>query len=108
MATQAHPAPDAGTPNRFLPLGVRVDAVQTPPVLAQMKAWIRDRRAFHSVAGTGMHEIVEAQRDPSLREILNATDLVVPDGMPFVWLGWHHGHDLPRSVYGPVSDAGFL
>jgi len=28
-------------------------------------------------------------------------DLVVPDGMPLVWLGRRRGHHLPRRVYGP-------
>jgi UDP-N-acetyl-D-mannosaminuronic acid transferase (WecB/TagA/CpsF family) len=29
--------------------------------------------------------IMEAQRDPMLKPILNAADLVVPDSMPLVW-----------------------
>jgi len=31
--------------------------------------------------------MVEAQHDPEFGRILNSTDLVVPDGMPLVWLG---------------------
>jgi N-acetylglucosaminyldiphosphoundecaprenol N-acetyl-beta-D-mannosaminyltransferase len=45
--------------------------------------------------------MVEAQHDPSFKEILNSGDAVVPDGMPLIWLGRHRGHHLPRRVYGP-------
>jgi len=48
-----------------------------------------------------MHGIVEAQRDLAFKEILNSADLVVPDGMPLVWVGRRKGHRLPRRVYGP-------
>jgi len=85
----------------FRVLGVHVDAVQIPEVVAQMKDWIHKRADCHSVAATSMHGIVEAQHDPSFKEILNTTDLVVPDGMPLVWLGRRQGHFLSRRVYGP-------
>ena len=82
-------------------LGVRLQAVQTLDVVARMEKWIRERDGCHSIAATSVHGIVEAQHDPSFKEILNATDLVVPDGMPLVWLGRREGHPLRRRVYGP-------
>ena len=82
-------------------LGIRVDAVQIDDVIHQMKEWIREKNGCHSIAATGMNGIVEAQHDPQFREVLNATDLIVPDGMPLVWLGRQRGHVLPRRVYGP-------
>jgi len=82
-------------------LGVRTDAVQIGQVVERMRGWIRERRECHSIAATSMHGIVEAQHDPSFMELLNATDLVVPDGMPLVWLGRRKGHLLHRRVYGP-------
>ena len=85
----------------FRVLGVRVNAVQIADVVDQMKEWIRERKGCHSIAATGMNGIVEAQHNPEFKEILNATDLVVPDGMPLVWLGRRCGHVLPRRVYGP-------
>jgi N-acetylglucosaminyldiphosphoundecaprenol N-acetyl-beta-D-mannosaminyltransferase len=85
----------------FEALGVHVDAVQIEDVVAQMESWIHDRSGCHSVAATSMHGLVEAQRDPQFNEILNSMDLVVPDGMPLVWLGRRQGHRLPRRVYGP-------
>src|SRR5437879_9532874 len=66
-----------------------------------MQRCIRDRDECRFIAATSMHGIVEAQHDPSFKEILNSTDLVVPDGMSLVWLGRRQGHLLRRRVYGP-------
>ncbi len=85
----------------FKVLGVRVNAVQIPEVVAQMDRWISGKKECHFIAVTGMHGVTEAQHDPSFKQILNSADLVVPDGMPLVWLGRHHGYDLKRRVYGP-------
>jgi N-acetylglucosaminyldiphosphoundecaprenol N-acetyl-beta-D-mannosaminyltransferase len=78
-----------------------VDAVQIPDVVAEMERWIGERRGSHYIAVTGMHGVTEAQHDPELKRILNAADLVVPDGMPLVWLGRWRGYALRRRVYGP-------
>jgi N-acetylglucosaminyldiphosphoundecaprenol N-acetyl-beta-D-mannosaminyltransferase len=85
----------------FETLGVRVDAVPIDEVVAQMEQWIRERSRGHSIAATGMHGLVEAQHDPEFKRILKATDLVVPDGMPLVWLARRRGYPLRQRVYGP-------
>lgn len=85
----------------FHVLGVRVDALQIPDVVMQMERWISERKDTHFIAVTGMHGVMEAQGDPALKNILNAADLVVSDGMPLVWLGRWHGFAMPRRVYGP-------
>jgi N-acetylglucosaminyldiphosphoundecaprenol N-acetyl-beta-D-mannosaminyltransferase len=66
-----------------------------------MQGWIRERNGCYSIAATGMHGVVEAQHDLEFKQILNATDLVAPDGMPLVWLGRRQGHPLRTRVYGP-------
>ncbi len=85
----------------FQVLGVRVHAVQISGVVEQMERWIAEGAAGLYIAVTGMHGIAESRRDPQLREILNHAELVVPDGMPLVWLGRWHGYGLKRRVYGP-------
>jgi N-acetylglucosaminyldiphosphoundecaprenol N-acetyl-beta-D-mannosaminyltransferase len=82
-------------------LGVRVDAVQIPEVCARVAEWIQYRDYCRYVVVAGMHGIIEAQHDPALKSIFNAADLVVPDGMPLVWLSRFRGHPLTRRVYGP-------
>jgi N-acetylglucosaminyldiphosphoundecaprenol N-acetyl-beta-D-mannosaminyltransferase len=78
-----------------------VNAVQIPDVIALMERWIAEQAPSHIVAVTGMHGVTEAQHDSTFKDILNSADLVVPDGMPLVWLGRHHGFPLHRRVYGP-------
>jgi N-acetylglucosaminyldiphosphoundecaprenol N-acetyl-beta-D-mannosaminyltransferase len=85
----------------FEVLGVRVHAVQIQDVVARMEEWIHSRSGCHSIACTSMHGIVEAQHDPTFKEVLSATDLVVPDGMPLIRLGRGQGHYLPHRVYAP-------
>lgn len=75
-----------------------MDAVEIQGLVAQMERWIRNRDGSHSVAATSMRGIVEEQHDSSCKEILNVQDLVIPDGMPLVWLARRRGHDLPRRV----------
>jgi N-acetylglucosaminyldiphosphoundecaprenol N-acetyl-beta-D-mannosaminyltransferase len=82
-------------------LGVRVDAVQVPDVIAKMEHWIARREGCNYIAVTGMHGVTEAQHHPQFRKILNAAGLVVPDGMPLVWLGRLQGFEMRRRVYGP-------
>jgi N-acetylglucosaminyldiphosphoundecaprenol N-acetyl-beta-D-mannosaminyltransferase len=85
----------------FRVLGVKVNAIQIPQVVAQIERWIAQRSASHYIAVTGMHGVTEAQHDSYFKQILNAADMVVPDGMPLVWLGRRHGHRMERRVYGP-------
>jgi len=85
----------------FRVLGVRVNAVQILGVVGQMEGWISERSGCHFIAVTGMHGVTEAQHDLLFKKILNTADLVVPDGMPLVWLGRLRGHSLRRRVYGP-------
>lgn len=85
----------------FRVLGVRVDAVGIAEALARMERWIAERDGCRYVTVTGMHGTAEARRDPAFRAILNGAGMVVPDGMPLVWLGRLRGHRLRRRVYGP-------
>ncbi|HYS78263.1 MAG TPA: WecB/TagA/CpsF family glycosyltransferase, partial [Candidatus Dormibacteraeota bacterium] len=88
-------------PASFRVLGVRVHAVQIPEVIETMERWIAARGPARYIAVTGMHGVSEARKNPAFREVLGAADLVVPDGMPLVWIGKMRGHPLRRRVYGP-------
>src|ERR1700733_8972591 len=85
----------------FRVLGMRVDAVQIPDAIRIIESWIKDGGSRY-IAVTGMHGVSEAQRDAAFRSALGGADLVVPDGMPLVWLGRLRGFaGLKRRVYGP-------
>lgn len=63
-------------------------------------SWIA-RREPHYVCVTGVHGVMESQRDERLRQIHNAAGLVTPDGMPLVFLSRLRGFDHVGRVYGP-------
>jgi len=94
-------APELLTDRRFSVLGVSVDAVQIPDVISQMRDWVERRETGHYIAVTGMHGVMEAQHDARFRRVLADAGLVVPDGMPLVWIGRLRGQALRRRVYGP-------
>ncbi|HUP19951.1 MAG TPA: WecB/TagA/CpsF family glycosyltransferase [Gemmatimonadota bacterium] len=81
-------------------LGVGVSAVDMADALRAIEGWVEARTPRY-VCVTGVHGVMESQRDPELRRIHNAAGLVTPDGMPLVWLSRLAGHRHVRRVYGP-------
>ncbi|MFL5493757.1 MAG: WecB/TagA/CpsF family glycosyltransferase [Gemmatimonadales bacterium] len=81
-------------------LGVGVNPVSPAGALAVIEGWIaaKDRQY---VCVSGIHGVMESQRDEDLRAIHNAAGMVVPDGMPLVWLSRLQGFDQVERVYGP-------
>ena len=75
--------------------------MQIPDVVARIEHWIQSGTTGRYVAVTGMHGIAESRNDNEFRRAIESADLVVPDGMPLVWLGRWHKHPLHRRVYGP-------
>ena len=49
-----------------------------------------------------VHMVMEAYDDATFQNIVNQADLVVPDGMPMVWMLRRLGHLLEDRVYGPT------
>jgi N-acetylglucosaminyldiphosphoundecaprenol N-acetyl-beta-D-mannosaminyltransferase len=80
-------------------LNVLISAVTMDRALAEIERWIEDRER-HYVCVTGVHGVMESQRDPELRRIHNASGMTTPDGMPMVWAGRIAGVEIAR-VYGP-------
>jgi N-acetylglucosaminyldiphosphoundecaprenol N-acetyl-beta-D-mannosaminyltransferase len=81
-------------------LGVRVSAINLDMALAEISRWV-DQREQHYVCVTGVHGVMESQRDPELLRIHNASGLTTPDGMPLVWAGRWAGLRHMSRVYGP-------
>ncbi len=81
-------------------LGVGISAINVPAAVEEIGRWI-DAREQHYVCVTGVHGVMESQRDPELRHIHNASGLTTPDGMPMVWAGRWAGARQMRRVYGP-------
>ncbi|WP_205323890.1 WecB/TagA/CpsF family glycosyltransferase [Glycomyces sp. YM15] len=81
-------------------LGVGVSTVNQEMALAEVTRWV-DTGERHYVCVTGVHGVMESQRDPELLAIHNASGLTTPDGMPMVWAGHKAGADWMDRVYGP-------
>jgi N-acetylglucosaminyldiphosphoundecaprenol N-acetyl-beta-D-mannosaminyltransferase len=81
-------------------LGVGVSAIDMERAVAEVTRWIEEREQ-HYVCITGVHGVMESQRDPELLAIHNASGLTTPDGMPLVWAGRRAGMAHMRRVYGP-------
>jgi N-acetylglucosaminyldiphosphoundecaprenol N-acetyl-beta-D-mannosaminyltransferase len=81
-------------------LGVPVSAITMAEALDTIDGWIRTRTP-HYVCVTGVHGVMESQRDEEIRRIHRRAGLVTPDGMPLVWLAHLRGHRQVERVYGP-------
>jgi len=81
-------------------LGVGVSAINMAMALEIIEGWI-ERREPHYVCVTGVHGVMESQRDEELRRIHNRAGLVTPDGMPLVWLSRLQSFHHVERVYGP-------
>src|SRR5438270_7575303 len=81
-------------------LGVGISATTISQAVSIIRDWCL-RREAHYVCVTGVHGVMEAQKDAQLRHMHNASGLTVPDGMPMVWLSRRAGHRGVERVYGP-------
>lgn len=81
-------------------LGVGVSAINMQMAVAEIERWIGAGEQ-HYVCVTGVHGVMESQRDPALKEIHNRSGLTTPDGMPMVWAGKKAGAADITRVYGP-------
>ena len=82
----------------MLGVGVHVVAPQAAVFLLETSV---EKGLKGYVCVTGVHGVMESQRDPSLRDIHNRSLLTVPDGMPTVWVGRLKGRRDMRRTYGP-------
>ena len=81
-------------------LGTGISITNMAHTLATLENWVA-AGSKHYVCVTPVHAVMESLYDPRLREILNASGLTVPDGMPLVWAGKIYGKNQMGRVYGP-------
>src|SRR6266498_4561576 len=81
-------------------LGVGISAINMD-LAARVIIDAVHRRQKGYVCATGVHGVMEAFDDPTVKAALNGALLCAPDGMPMVWLGRLAGRKEIRRVYGP-------
>lgn len=85
----------------FRILGVRVNPLEISSVVSEMERWISGREKHHYIVASGMHGIMEAQKNDDFKIVLETADLFVPDGFSVVWLARRKGFPLKRRASGP-------
>jgi len=84
---------------RFNVLGVGVDSLNMSLALQTIEKWIEQGESNY-VTVTGVHGVMESQRDEEILKIHNKAGMVTPDGMPLVWLGRINGNKNVSQVCG--------
>jgi len=81
-------------------LGIGVHAVNMDTAVRAIEAAVAEHERGY-VCVTGVHGVMEAQGDPEFARILAKALLVVPDGVPTVWMGHLQGFTQMDRVFGP-------
>ena len=87
-------------------MGVPLAVTDYATAAAQAHEWASERgvdaQSVYAIAAANTHVVTLARRDPAFRVALAEFDLVVPDGMPLVWVMNQQGAGLTDRVYGPT------
>lgn len=81
-------------------LGVQISAINMDLAVTTLSDWLQTGESTY-VCITGVHGVMECQRDPALLSILNSAGMTTPDGMPMVWASKWAGATQVDRVYGP-------
>lgn len=85
---------------KFTIAGLDVVSGSVRDVVAQISQWI-DAGIHTYICVTGANGVVEANRTPLVLQAHQKAGLVVPDGMPLVWIGKAIGFIKSQRIYGP-------
>jgi len=99
LPRQSMPLPPTNR-SRANVLGVGIDALNMQMAVSAIDAALSSGQKGY-VCVTGVHGVMETQRDAGLKAILNNSFLTTPDGMPTVWVGRWQGFSGMDRVYGP-------
>lgn len=81
-------------------LGTRVDPTSYAAATAKVLDWAKKRESRY-VCVANVHMVMESYDAPAFQKLVNAADLVTPDGMPLVWALRRMGYPNQSRVYGP-------
>lgn len=81
-------------------LGVGISALNMDKAVAAIDEYIACPKPRY-VSVSAVHNVMEAQVHPELRDVYNNNALMLPEGMPLVWLSKLMGHRDSGRVGGP-------
>jgi N-acetylglucosaminyldiphosphoundecaprenol N-acetyl-beta-D-mannosaminyltransferase len=82
-------------------LSINVIGTAPDEVVSKIAKWATGEEG-RFVCFANVHMLMEAHDSPHFANIVNAADLVVPDGMPLVWLLRLKGAKKQERIYGPT------
>jgi N-acetylglucosaminyldiphosphoundecaprenol N-acetyl-beta-D-mannosaminyltransferase len=80
-------------------LGTRIHSVRLPEVLTLLEGFVQDRTP-RLVVTADATALVIAHEDPEFHQIINAADLVTPDGIGLIWAAQRQGTPFLERVPG--------
>lgn len=84
---------------RELLLGTAVDNLSEAEILERIRVFLGEPR-FHQIATVNPEFVLEAQKNPEFKKILNACDLNIADGVGIRFAFWRHGKRLKDRMTG--------
>lgn len=94
MNKQTHP------PQEFNFAGLKFYSGSLQNIIIIIDTWIK-QNAHTYICATNIHGLTEAQHDKRVFRAHQQAGLLVPDGMPLVWVGRIFGHPNTQRMYGP-------
>ena len=91
---------ESDTDEQINVLGIKVNVTNLPLACQKIERWIKSGTKTY-VCVAPVATIVDSQKDPQYRDIVNSAGMVTPDGMPLVWLGKLSGWKRIERTYGP-------
>jgi N-acetylglucosaminyldiphosphoundecaprenol N-acetyl-beta-D-mannosaminyltransferase len=80
--------------------GVGVSPIDIPFAVSTIEDWI-GRQSQNYICVCGAHGVMECRSNSRFKTIHDNAGLVVPDGMPLVWMARSLGYTGTTRVYGP-------
>ncbi|MBS1253695.1 MAG: N-acetylglucosaminyldiphosphoundecaprenol N-acetyl-beta-D-mannosaminyltransferase [Anaerolineales bacterium] len=80
-------------------LGVQIDNVTTDEALHHIAEFVEEGTPHHTIT-VNPEFVMTAQRMPAFREVINAADLRIPDGVGLLWAARRQGTPLQERVAG--------
>jgi N-acetylglucosaminyldiphosphoundecaprenol N-acetyl-beta-D-mannosaminyltransferase len=83
-------------------LDIPIHAIDYRDTISSITEWIEQRkRPAASIVQANVFSLVSARENKEQQQSLLHADLLVPDGMPLVWMLKRRGYKINDRVYGP-------
>ncbi|MCL4275873.1 MAG: WecB/TagA/CpsF family glycosyltransferase [Anaerolineales bacterium] len=82
-------------------IGLKISLTDYSNATGSVMLWSQNDK-FHYICAANVHMLMEVHDSPEFAKIVNNADLVVPDGMPLVWMMRLKGQRDQQRVYGPT------